>query len=171
MSSLPYPQLCQICKMDSWCPGAAVNASQVCPDGKYSLPGSAASNDCNCPTKSSSQQKSSEPKQCVCDSGYYREYNPSVQLGGWTCTLCKPGEFCYDNTNKTCPAHSTSLGVAKSVQDCYCLPGFANASTQTEQVVLHRQRGDFTVCLAGRIASPVHRVWQVLLHLGIQGDQ
>ena len=135
MSSISYPQLCQICKMDNWCPGGAVNASQVCPDGKYALPGSKSSNDCNCPDKSSSQQKSSEPKQCVCDSGYYREYNPSVQLGGWTCTLCKPGEFCYDNTNKTCPAYSTSLGVAKSVQDCFCLPGFANASTQTEQAL------------------------------------
>ncbi len=133
MSSLPFPQLCQVCKMDNWCPGGAVNASQVCPDGKYSLPGSDAVNDCNCPDHSSSQQKSSEPKQCVCESGYYREYNPAVPLGGWTCTLCKPGEFCYDNTNKTCPQYSTSLGVAKSVLDCFCLPGFANASTQTEQ--------------------------------------
>lgn len=105
----------------------------MCPDGTYSLPGSDEAGDCKCPQHATSQQKASEAKQCVCASGYYKVYNPALPLGGWHCQLCVAGQFCYDNANMSCPAHSVSLGVAKSVQDCFCVAGFANASAQTEQ--------------------------------------
>ena len=127
------PTLCQFCKEDHYCPGGAVNLTIACLDGKYALAGSDDPSDCSCPEHSTSQQKSSQATQCVCESGYYKVYSSAAALGGWTCQLCKPGEFCYDNTNKTCPPHSTSLGVAKSVQDCYCLPGYANVSSPTDQ--------------------------------------
>lgn len=126
------PSLCQFCKEDHYCPGGAVNLTIACVGGKYSLAGSDAENDCNCPEQATSRQKASEAAQCICNSGYYKEYSSAAVLGGWTCQLCKPGEFCYDNTNRTCPPHSTSLGVARSVQDCYCLPGHANVSSPTE---------------------------------------
>lgn len=86
-----------------------------------------------CPTNAVSQQKASEMAQCVCDSGYYKVYKAAATLGGWTCDLCLPGEFCYDNVNKTCPSHSVSLRDAKSVMDCFCTAGYANATVQTEQ--------------------------------------
>ena len=135
-TSLPTPDsatLCSVCKEDHFCPGGAVNYTSVCPDGKYSLPGSDDVGDCVCPVHSTSQQKSSQSAQCVCESGYYKVYTAGALLGGWQCEVCKPGEFCYDNTNRTCPPHSVSTGVAKSVQDCYCVAGYSNASTQTEQ--------------------------------------
>ena len=126
------PTLCQFCKEDHYCPGGAVNLTYACLDGKYSFAGSDDPTDCMCPDHATSQQKAIQASQCVCDSGYYRVYSSAATLGGWTCQLCKPGEFCYDNTNRTCPPHSTSLGVAKSVQDCYCLPGYANVTSPTE---------------------------------------
>lgn len=53
-------------------------------------------------------------------------------LGGWYCRWCQPGEFCFNNTNRTCPVHSTSFGVSKSYSDCYCNPGYKNTTTRTE---------------------------------------
>lgn len=134
-ASLPTPDsatVCQLCKENHFCPGGAVNYTEMCKDGKYSLPGADDVGDCNCPDNAVSRQMSSQAKECVCDSGFYKVYTPQAALGGWRCEVCKPGEFCYDNANKTCPPFSVSSGVAKSVMDCYCKPGFANASMQTE---------------------------------------
>ena len=132
---LPTPDsatVCQLCKENHFCPGGAVNYTEMCKDGKYSLPGSDDVGDCRCPDNAVSRQMSSQSKECVCDSGFYKMYTPQAAIGGWRCEACKPGEFCYDNANKTCPPFSVSLGVAKSVLDCYCKPGFANASVPTE---------------------------------------
>jgi hypothetical protein len=123
--------LCQFCKDDHFCPGRGANLSYVCPNGKYSLPGSDDEGDCNCPTNAVSQQKASQVMQCVCSPGYYRVYNYTALLGGWQCALCKPGEYCYDNLNATCPPHSVSLAVAGALLDCFCTPGYKNASAQT----------------------------------------
>lgn len=110
-----------------------MNATTVCPDGKYSLPGSDDPGDCNCPNGSSSRQNARYVTECICDSGYYKEYSGFYPLGGWYCRLCQVGEFCFNNTNRTCPAFSTSFGVARSYQDCFCNPGYRNASIRTEE--------------------------------------
>jgi hypothetical protein len=137
-AALPTPDsatICKICKEDHFCPGGAVNYTEACADGKYSLPGADDIGDCVCPVHAESRQMSSMSKQCVCRSGYYRLYTPQAVLGGWMCEECVPGEFCYDNSNRTCPPHSVSDGVAKSVLDCYCKAGFANSTVQTEQAI------------------------------------
>jgi len=110
-----------------------VNATTICPDGKYSLPGSDDPGDCNCPNSSSSRQNAKYVTECICDSGYYKEYSGLYPLGGWYCRLCQVGEFCFNNTNRTCPAFSTSFGVAKSFSDCFCNPGYQNATARTEE--------------------------------------
>ena len=122
----------QVCKEDHFCPGASVNLSTACPDGKYSLPGSDDTGDCNCPVHAVSRQNAQKVGECVCDDGYYKVYNPSSILGGWYCEICIPGQFCYNNTNRTCPVHSTSLADAGDVLDCFCKAGYANATVQTE---------------------------------------
>lgn len=135
-ATLPTPDsatICKICKENHFCPGGAVNYTEACADGKYSLPGADDIGDCMCPLHAESRQMSSTSKQCVCRSGYYKLYTPLALLGGWRCEVCMPGEFCYDNSNRTCPPHSVSDGVARSVLDCYCKAGFANATVQTEQ--------------------------------------
>ena len=53
-------------------------------------------------------------------------------LGGWYCRLCQVGEFCFNNTNRTCPDHSSSFGVAKTYSDCYCNAGYKNTTARTE---------------------------------------
>lgn len=57
----------------------------------------------------------------------------SYTLGGWYCKLCRPGEFCFNNTNRTCPEYSSSFQVAKSLQDCFCNAGYKNTTVRTEQ--------------------------------------
>lgn len=134
-ASVPTPDsatICSICKENHFCPGGAVNYTVACADGKYSLPGSDDVGDCKCPDHAVSRQMSSESKQCVCQPGYYKIYSTSATLGGWRCEICLPGQFCYDNVNKTCPPFSSSDSFADDVLDCYCRPGFANASIQTE---------------------------------------
>lgn len=105
----------------------------MCPNGKYSLPGSDDEGDCNCPANAVSQQKASQVAQCVCLPGYYRVYNPNYLLGGWHCAQCQPGEYCYENLNSSCPTHSISLAVSGGLLDCFCTAGYANASVQTPQ--------------------------------------
>ena len=122
----------QFCKENSYCPGGAVNSTTVCPGGKYSLPGSDDNGDCKCPDNAYSRQISRYVTECICDSGYYREYSGLYALGGWYCKLCLPGEFCYNNTNKTCPDHASSYGVAKSYLDCFCNAGYKNSTRRNE---------------------------------------
>ena len=117
-----------MCRENHFCPGGAVNASTACPDGKYALPGSDDVADCNCPDNAYSRQNSRYVTECICDPGYYKEYHGGYALGGWYCRLCLAGEFCFNNTNRTCPVNSSSSGVARSVQDCYCNPGYRNTS-------------------------------------------
>jgi len=117
-----------VCRENHFCPGGAVNASTTCPDGKYALPGSDDVADCNCPEHAYSRQNSRYVTECICDPGYFREYHGGYALGGWYCRLCLAGEFCFNNTNRTCPVNSSSSGVARSVLDCYCNPGYRNSS-------------------------------------------
>ena len=104
----------------------------MCPDGKYSLPGADDVGDCNCPNNSISRQNAQYVSECICDSGFYKEFSGLFPLGGWYCRLCQVGEFCFNNTNRTCPVHSTSFGVARSFRDCFCNPGYKNTSVRTE---------------------------------------
>lgn len=124
-----------MCKENHFCPGGAVNLSTICPEGKYSLPGSDDSGDCRCPANASSRQNSRNVAECMCDAGYYKIFDQKSSLGGWFCQVCAPGQFCHNNTNKTCPPHSTSLSDAKGVLDCFCGAGYANATVQTEAVL------------------------------------
>ena len=109
-----------------------VNATFVCPDGKYSLPGSDSVGDCVCPEFSSSKQNSRYINECICDAGYFRLYDSQYLIGGWYCAPCNPGQDCYNNSNYTCPEHSSSYAMAKSYLDCWCLSGFLNATDRTE---------------------------------------
>lgn len=122
----------QFCKENHFCPGGAANDTTICPDGKYSLPGSDDPGDCLCPERSSSRQNAKYATECICDSGFYKEFNSIYVLGGWYCRWCQPGEFCYNNTNRTCPEHSTSFGVSKSYSDCFCNPGYKNTTVHNE---------------------------------------
>lgn len=71
--------------------------------------------------------------ECICDPGYYKEFNSAIKPGGWHCRLCLPGEFCANNTNQTCPVHSSSFGLAKSYTDCFCNAGYKNTTIRTPE--------------------------------------
>ena len=109
-----------------------VNASFVCPDGKYSLPGSDNVGACICPTFSVSRLNSKYVSECICEPGYFKQYNSQYAIGGWFCAPCNPGQGCYNNSNFTCPTHASSYAMAKSYTDCWCLSGFFNATDRTE---------------------------------------
>jgi hypothetical protein len=98
----------------------------------YSIPGSDDVGDCDCPQHASSRQNARNVAECMCDPGYYKVANKNSLLGGWDCQACTPGQFCYNNTNRTCPPHSTSFPDAKGVLDCYCGAGYANSTMQNE---------------------------------------
>lgn len=125
-----YPMLCQFCKEDHFCPGGGVNVSFVCPDGKYSLPGSDDNTDCNCPEFSTSQRNSQNSSQCICGPGYRKVYKANSPIGGWVCELCGVNEYCYNDQGTSCPQHSSSYAGSDVLLDCFCDPGFQNATSQ-----------------------------------------
>ena len=140
----------------------------VCPDGKYSMPGSDDSGDCLCPPNAYSQQNARYVTECICDSGYYKEYNGLFALGGWYCKLCLPGEFCYNNTNRTCPDHSSSYGVAKTYLDCFCDAGYRNVTTaRTEQAFCEdcpannycTGKGDVQSCVPNAVSPTQSKIY------------
>lgn len=75
---------------------------------------------------------SNNVSQCICYPGFYKINNQSSALAGWSCKLCPPGEYCSNDVNKTCPAHSTSSVNAKSYLECQCVAGYFNVTNQTE---------------------------------------
>jgi hypothetical protein len=109
-----------------------VNASFVCPDGKYSPSGSDSIGDCICPDFSSSRLNSKYVSECICDPGYFKQYSSLYAIGGWFCVPCNPGQGCFNNSNYTCPDHASSYAMAKGYTDCWCLSGFLNATERTE---------------------------------------
>jgi len=127
-TSLPLT-LCQFCKQDHFCPGGGVNLSTICPNGKYSQPGSDEESDCRCPDFASSIIKSKNVSSCQCNPGYYQVYTSSFQMtGGWVCHQCLPDDYCYNGTNFSCPDHSTSLFASDEITDCMCIPGYRNVN-------------------------------------------
>lgn len=155
LNSADHGVFWQFCKENYFCPGGAVNATTVCPDGKYSMPGSDDPGDCLCPQHSYSRQNSQYVTECICDSGYYREYSTLYALGGWYCKLCLPGEFCFNNTNRTCPVNSSSFGVAKTYLDCFCDAGYKNVTDRTEQAFCEDCPANFFCTGKGSVQSCV----------------
>ena len=75
--------------------------------------------------------KSTNISQCSCIPGYYKVLNKSDIYGGWRCKMCQPGQYCYNDLNTTCPAHTTSDIDSTRFLDCYCTAGYYNATVQT----------------------------------------
>ena len=121
----------QFCKEDHWCPGGGANLSMVCPDGKYSLPGSDNVSQCLCPPYSSSVRKSTNVSVCTCNPGYYQVANAGYQLSGWQCQVCQPDDYCYNGLNVTCPPKSHSGPGVSDYMQCACNAGYMNATVQS----------------------------------------
>jgi hypothetical protein len=131
------------------------NATFVCPDGKYSLPGSDSVGDCVCPAFSSSRPNAKYVNECICDAGYFRLYSSQFVIGGWYCAQCIAGQECYNNTNYTCPVHSSSYAMAKSYLDCWCLSGFLNATNRTKENYCQQCPANFFCTGQGAVESCV----------------
>lgn len=88
----------------------------VCPDGKYSLPGSDNVSQCLCPPFSSSVRKATNVSVCTCDPGYYQVTNRTSKLSGWQCQVRLAFDiFCLMVLVSTWP---------KPASACLCLPSF-----------------------------------------------
>ena len=103
----------------------------VCPDGKYSLPGSDNVSQCLCPPYSSSVRKSTNVSVCTCNPGYYQVANAGYQLSGWQCQVCQPDDYCYNGLNVTCPPKSHSGPGVSDYMQCACNAGYMNATVQS----------------------------------------
>ncbi len=108
------------------------NFTLVCPNGTYSLAGSDEIYDCVCPENADSKRSARNIMECVCRPGFYREYSNLYPPANWWCKPCVPGEYCWENSNLTCPSHAFSIGSAQSYSDCYCTPAWKNATNRTE---------------------------------------
>jgi hypothetical protein len=101
-ASLTGTSPCQICPVNSYCPGGNNNLSF------------------RCPMNSSSLQGSSRILDCICVPGYY--------INEGQCQMCLPGNICANSLMTPCPPGSTSPYGSLNISNCVCKPGFYSSN-------------------------------------------
>lgn len=121
---------CSYCPVDHYCPGGA--ALQVCPHNASTL----------------TRLGQTNVTACVCGPGFYES------LDG-TCKVCPVGSYCSRDKVVQCPANSTSVAKADTVDDCLCFEGFKRVGDACEQCAADVLcRGGFAApepCAAGAL--------------------
>ena len=92
---------------------------EACAGGTYSTAlGGVTSDVCQpCVLNSTSAPGASSAELCVCNQGYEGGY-------GAACAGCNVSTWCASGRAHPCPPHSLSSGLAGSIAQCMCLPGY-----------------------------------------------
>ena len=99
---------CALCPFDAYCPGKQVQFAVSCP-----------------PMSRTMQSGSTLRLDCHCARGYFRD--PPWDETGFNCSLCLPGDFCFNNSAYNCsdPLMQSAPGSG-FVDNCTCVSRFYN---------------------------------------------
>ena len=105
---------CSLCPFDYYCPGKQIQHAIACPrDSRTARRGSTSRLDCHCHT------------------GFFRD--PPESLNSFNCSLCLPGDFCFNNSAYNCSdALMVSAPGSGFFENCTCVSGYYNNGTVCE---------------------------------------
>jgi hypothetical protein len=105
---------CSLCHFDYYCLGKQIQYAIACPqDSRTARRGSTSRLDCHCHT------------------GYFRD--PPDKLDSFNCSLCLPGDFCFNNSAYNCSdALMVSAPGSGFFDNCTCVSGYYNNGTVCE---------------------------------------
>jgi hypothetical protein len=105
---------CSLCPFDYYCPGKQIQHAIACPrDSRTARRGSTSRLDCHCHT------------------GFFRD--PPESLNSFNCSLCLPGDFCFNNSAYNCSdALMVSAPGSGFFENCSCVSGYYNNGTVCE---------------------------------------
>ena len=100
---------CQVCPRDTYCP-----------DGEL----------IHCPTHSiNNYEQGTHVLDCNCLHGYHRV----DETDSFTCALCAPDDYCFNNSAYDCPDdRQVAQAGSSSITHCLCTDGFFNSEDDTQ---------------------------------------
>jgi hypothetical protein len=105
---------CSLCHFDYYCPGKQIQHAIACP-----------------PNSRTARRGSTSRLDCHCHTGFFRD--PPERLDSFNCSLCLPGDFCYNNSAYNCTdALMVSAPGSGFFDNCTCVSGYYNNGTVCE---------------------------------------
>jgi len=105
---------CSLCHFDFYCLGKQIQYAIACP-----------------PDSRTARRGSTSRVDCHCHTGYFRD--PPERLDSFNCSLCLPGDFCFNNSAYNCSdALMVSAPGSGFFDNCTCVSGYYNNGTVCE---------------------------------------
>jgi hypothetical protein len=105
---------CSLCHFDYYCLGKQIQYAIACP-----------------PESRTARRGSTSRLDCHCHTGYFRD--PPERLDSFNCSLCLPGDFCFNNSAYNCSdALMVSAPGSGFFDNCTCVSGYYNNGTVCE---------------------------------------
>ena len=105
---------CSLCHFDYYCLGKQIQYAIACP-----------------PDSRTARRGSTSRVDCHCHTGYFRD--PPERLDSFNCSLCLPGDFCFNNSAYNCSdALMVSAPGSGFFDNCTCVSGYYNNGTVCE---------------------------------------
>jgi len=105
---------CSLCHFDFYCLGKQIQHAIACP-----------------PDSRTARRGSTSRLDCHCHTGYFRD--PPERLDSFNCSLCLPGDFCFNNSAYNCSdALMVSAPGSGFFDNCTCVAAYYNNGTVCE---------------------------------------
>ena len=126
---------CSLCHFDYYCLGKQIQYAIACP-----------------PESRTARRGSTSRLDCHCHTGYFRD--PPERLDSFNCSLCLPGDFCFNNSAYNCSdALMVSAPGSGFFDNCTCVSGYYNNGTVCEDCQINYY------CEGGKRSTPFS-IWK-----------
>ena len=145
---------CSLCHFDYYCPGKQIQYSIACP-----------------PDSRTARRGSTSRLDCHCHTGYFRD--PPESLDSFNCSLCLPGDFCFNNSAYNCSdALMVSAPGSGFFDNCTCDSGYYNNGTVCEDCPINYycEGGKRFSCLANEWTAYEGRSYECVCMPGFYRD-
>ena len=146
---------CSLCHFDYYCLGKQTQHAIACP-----------------PDSRTARRGSTSRLDCHCHTGYFRD--PPERLDSFNCSLCLPGDFCFNNSAYNCSdALMVSAPGSGFFDNCTCVSGYYNNGTVCEDCPINYycEGGQRLSCPANEWTAYEGRSYECVCMPGFYRDQ
>ena len=146
---------CSLCHFDYYCLGKQIQYAIACP-----------------PDSRTARRGSTSRLDCHCHTGYFRD--PPESLNSFNCSLCLPGDFCFNNSAYNCSdALMVSAPGSGFFDNCTCVSGYYNNGTVCEdcKTNYYCEGGKLLSCPANEWTAYEGRSYECVCMPGFYRDQ